>query len=1528
MRLLCFESEDQAVDFLMVYSLKVSRAGQVHLRTRDQNGRWTMAFKHPAAMPEPPPLQDLVEPKPWRLASEWVCKDDYEPSADKSHDVTAAPRQQQQQQQQQSDGAKGAAALRRVTSSSSTGSASGRGGGSLRSMVAGKVAVPRRPSISQTSPSPAHLSSSGGTGALSGGGDRVAPSTGSGAGKAAASTFPPFGSPGTKETQAFSNKPLSGQPPTTTQQGASVSSLATSSPATPLAARGGFVFAPHSPAPSSKSKAQDAPVGKGPNLGTPTPPLAFPPLASTIGAELGSVAGASSTVAAGKDASLPSDSAGGVQGGQGPGTGVATGGTVTASIAPVSTFAPAPSPTPPQAGSSTPAAVAAAAPAKRRRSPVSPPSRLVGNAASTGDGLNVPHPASRGQAKRDRKTPTNTTPAGTSPAEGAAANAALAAAQQAVREDAKRAMDDRQRRQKAEAEEARRKELAAARKRAAQAAAAAAEETKRVRDAESRTERALAAGRLVPSDVVDKLPDGRLRRSALEHRKKSGLRLAQLETAVLRRRRSAAWGVWFQETRSWVEEQHLMELVNRRSEERSALTEEASILRKTKKRRSLSFNDTGSGVLGETKAGAAATAAADTEANRHDVFRSGELRKPQPLDVAAVVSPGVAKNQGEENEEAFRAVGLTTVWRPGTKAREWSSSPANSLLLPAGGLSPSPPHLFWKAVVVAPSHTRGNVGAWLEAKFGGSAAGGGAEGMSAYRRELVSHGLYPELDKGGMSGAEDQEESSCGSSGTSKLILRELRELRTTTPARSETSSAPPQWIHLCVQRISVHKGCRLEPSSQLSEKLKAASVVVFAATPRDQDRFFWSPLHPKPDWSQAKAELRLALESASPRVGGTASIGVPLLVVIPVKDSALQRDAGCADQIAFDRTRERILEDAWEGLGLREVAQYGCSFRVALVGLHEFESRSKAAAASGAGVVFAGSLEDACSEDVAGKLAELAERAPRHPLVATRCLQELLNTAVSRATTDDRYADAVGLTLPPSRYEDPPLGCVVEAANRATEHVCHLLVRRSSAWPIAEFAATATVVDERERREMVYVPGAARAAGGEIAGSPLDAPDSATHVDTSDAGRLKTALEASGALPLDWETVLPSFGMASRTNPGFAGGADVVLRAAFLPPIPPKLAEAFSPNVLAGREGARPLGPEVAWNRVEELEAYLGRGLMAQGLRLRLAEALAGGVMMKGPPPPWRTLVRDAIARRVVLARSGEGEGSRPLVVHFVASFGQDSLEGETGRGEVPRLLEAEIFGGPSLGSNAVAASEERVLAPSRDPTGNTELVGARASATLKRTAPLLVDSRPDGAKHRRTSSCSTPNGSGRNSSRRRFFGSSSGSRSTALKFDDGDDVDRLLSEGFEGIALETEEIKTSRERATSFAAADRDLDTAFLASIGVSLAGSSRSGRGGGALPSFDLNRVTALPRGLTKQEKARTDAEKQAYEARQRQAAATLSAADYRCWEIREEMGGYRRQEKKIRAQILDGDPLLPLYDESGCGVDRGGLGASPF
>lgn len=52
--------------------------------------------------------------------------------------------------------------------------------------------------------------------------------------------------------------------------------------------------------------------------------------------------------------------------------------------------------------------------------------------------------------------------------------------------------------------------------------------------------------------------DGRLRRSALDRRKTLGARLAHLGIAVLHRKRSAAWSLWVEETRQWMEELHLV----------------------------------------------------------------------------------------------------------------------------------------------------------------------------------------------------------------------------------------------------------------------------------------------------------------------------------------------------------------------------------------------------------------------------------------------------------------------------------------------------------------------------------------------------------------------------------------------------------------------------------------------------------------------------------------------------------------------------------------------------------------------------------------------------------------------------------------------------------------------------------------------------------------------------------------------------------------------------------------------------------
>lgn len=84
-----------------------------------RNKTWAKVFKEPAQHPDAPPLQDLVEPKPWRKASEWVCKGDPELAGSKSHDPATL-------QDAQSSGARAAASLRRAASSSSSVSTPGR----------------------------------------------------------------------------------------------------------------------------------------------------------------------------------------------------------------------------------------------------------------------------------------------------------------------------------------------------------------------------------------------------------------------------------------------------------------------------------------------------------------------------------------------------------------------------------------------------------------------------------------------------------------------------------------------------------------------------------------------------------------------------------------------------------------------------------------------------------------------------------------------------------------------------------------------------------------------------------------------------------------------------------------------------------------------------------------------------------------------------------------------------------------------------------------------------------------------------------------------------------------------------------------------------------------------------------------------------------------------------------------------------------------------------------------------------------
>lgn len=231
-------------------------------------------------------------------------------------------------------------------------------------------------------------------------------------------------------------------------------------------------------------------------------------------------------------------------------------------------------------------------------------------------------------------------------------------------------------------------------------------------------------------------------------------------------------------------------LRNQRFEEHNILTENASFLQRNKKRRSHSVNTTAASAsvggdalalrrravaAAASTAAASATAAAAAmlaaAAQERDAADTEELLKPDPLNLSAIVAPGLAKNQGANAEEAFRAVGLTTVRRKGMVVAANGKSDGSALQEEEPPLSP--PHLFWKAVVVAPVHSRGNVGAWLDAKFGGD---GGAEGVAGYARDVASQGLCPVTREEDVLAVEGHEGDVGGeNSGGSKLIYRALR---------------------------------------------------------------------------------------------------------------------------------------------------------------------------------------------------------------------------------------------------------------------------------------------------------------------------------------------------------------------------------------------------------------------------------------------------------------------------------------------------------------------------------------------------------------------------------------------------------------------------------------------------------------------------------------------------------------------------------------------------------------------------------
>lgn len=157
-----------------------------------------------------------------------------------------------------------------------------------------------------------------------------------------------------------------------------------------------------------------------------------------------------------------------------------------------------------------------------------------------------------------------------------------------------------------------------------------------------------------------------------------------------------------------------------------------------------------------------------------------------------------------------------------------------------------------------------------------------------------------------------------------------------------------------------------------------------------------------------------------------------------------------------------------------------------------------------------------------------------------------------------------------------------------------------------------------------------------------------------------------------------------------------------------------------------------------------------------------------------------------------------------------------------------------------------------------------------------------------------------------------------------------RQREETIEKIRRETEELRVLTEQRRARAEANLELDKAFLGSFGLRLPGAAFSGTAATATdsnspqgdrgrqseqsrPPFDPANLSlsrplfsgtegAGPAAL--QEEA---VRAQEYEARRRKAEATLTATEYRCWVIREEMLRDRQKQERLWASVFNGDPL---------------------
>lgn len=255
---------------------------------------------------------------------------------------------------------------------------------------------------------------------------------------------------------------------------------------------------------------------------------------------------------------------------------------------------------------------------------------------------------------------------------------------------------------------------------------------------------------------------------------------------------------------------------------------------------------------------------------------------------------------------------------------------------------------------------------------------------------------------------------------------------------------------------------------------------------------------------------------------------------------------------------------------------------------------------------------------------------------------------------------------------------------------------------------------------------------------------------------------------------------------------------------------------------------------------------------------------------------------------------------------------------------------------------TDERLPQSLHGPLPAQQEVVEKASAALKRVAPIMAEIQRKRDKQRRLNTprrrATLPGGV---TPKRKRVGETVVTRIGSPPKRTG--YDRGRQETIERLRRETEELRASTERERVSANADVEVDKSLLRSLGLTLPGSvenftaattkslhlscdvnegvssERHPKGRAAAyasprwrPLFGERTRAAGAGDVNVAQQGEGDSDVEAteakqYELRRRTAEATLSATEYRCWIIREEVLKDRRKQEKIWARVFNGDPL---------------------